>query len=114
MMPSVAFRIEYRDRSIVFSGDVSRSTPSFVALSKTCSLLVHDFALPERELPHGNLHAKPSMVGTLAQEAGAKTLVLSHFMPPIESELTSAVDLVKAKYDGKLEIANDLQTYEVD
>lgn len=112
MMPSVAFRVEYRGRSIVFSGDISRSTPSFVALSKGCSILVHDFALPERELPHGNLHAKPSTVGALAQEAGAEMLILSHFMPPIESELTSAVDLVKAKYDGKVEIATDLQTYE--
>jgi ribonuclease BN (tRNA processing enzyme) len=113
MMPSVAFRVEYGSRSIVFSGDVSRSTASFVTLCKGCSMLVHDFALPERELPHGNLHAKPSMVGALAREAGAKVLILSHFMPPIEPELASAVDLVKAKYDGRVEIANDLQTYEV-
>ena len=70
MMPSLAFRVEYGGRSIVFSGDVSRPTPALAALSERCSILIHDFALPERELPHGKLHAKPSMVGELARDAG--------------------------------------------
>lgn len=114
MMPSIAFRVEYGGRSIVFSGDVSRPTDALTALSKGCSMLVHDFALPERELPHGNLHAKPSMVGQLAREAGVKTLLLSHFMPPIENELEDAVELVRRSYSGRVELAGDLQTYEIE
>lgn len=113
MMPSIAFRVEHGGRSIVFSGDVSRPTPSLVELCKGCSMLVHDFALPERELPHGNLHAKPSMVGELARDAGTEALLLSHFMPPIESELASALELVRRTYRGKIELAADLQTYEL-
>lgn len=114
MMPSVAFRVEYGGRSIVFSGDVSRPTSALLALSQGCSMLVHDFALPERELPHGNLHAKPSMVGELARDAAAKTLLLSHFMPPIETELENALALVRRSYRGKIELASDLQTYEIE
>ena len=114
MMPSIAFRVECDGRAIVFSGDVSRPTSALIELSKGCSMLVHDFALPERELPHGNLHAKPSMVGELARDAGVKALVLSHFMPPIETELDSAVDLVRRSYDGRIELAGDLQTYEIE
>lgn len=114
MMPSIAFRVEYGGRSIAFSGDVSRPTSALVALTEGCSMLVHDFALPERELPHGNLHAKPSMVGELARDAGVKTLMLSHFMPPIETELNSALELVGSSYHGKIELANDLQTYEIE
>lgn len=114
MMPSLAFRVEYSGRSIVFSGDVSRPTSSLIALSEGCAMLVHDFALPERELPHGNLHAKPSMVGELARDAGVKALMLSHFMPPIETELDPAVDLVRRSYGGRIELAGDLQTYEVE
>jgi ribonuclease BN (tRNA processing enzyme) len=76
-------------------------------------MLIHDFALPERELPHGNLHAKPSVVGELAQDAGVKALILSHFMPPIESELGSAIDIVKRKYLGRIEVASDLKTYDI-
>jgi ribonuclease BN (tRNA processing enzyme) len=114
MMPSVAFRVNYHGRSIVFSGDVSGLTPSFTALARHCSILVHDFALPEREVPHGNLHAKPSTVGLTARESGAKTLLLSHFMPAIEPELATAVDIVRREYTGKIELAEDLRTYEIE
>jgi ribonuclease BN (tRNA processing enzyme) len=114
MMPSIAFRVEYGSRSIVFSGDISRPTSALIALSKGCSMLVQDFALPERELPHGNLHAKPSMVGELARDAGVRALLLSHFMPPIETELDAAVDLVRKSYDGRIELAGDLQTYQIE
>ena len=77
-------------------------------------MLIHDFALPERDLPHGNLHAKPSVVGGLAQESGVKALILSHFMPPIESELDAAVDLVRSRYSGRIELATDLRSYEIE
>jgi ribonuclease BN (tRNA processing enzyme) len=109
-MPSIAFRVDYSGRS----SDVSRPTSALLALSKGCSMLVHDFALPERELPHGNLHAKPSMVGELAHEADAKALVLSHFMPPIQSELDGAVALVRKSYGGRIKLADDLRTYEIE
>lgn len=114
MMPSVAFRVEYGDRSIVFSGDVSRPTPALTELSKGCSMLVHDFSLPERDVPSGNLHAKPSMVGELARDSGAKVLLLSHFMPLIEPELNGAIELVKRSYRGRVERAADLQSYEIE
>lgn len=114
MMPSIAFRVEYGGHSVVFSGDVSKPTPSLIELTAGCSMLVHDFALPERDVPHGNLHAKPSMVGELAHEAGARALMLSHFMPAIEAELDEAVDIVRRSYHGRIELASDLQTYQIE
>lgn len=113
MMPSVAFRIECDEESVVFSGDVSGSTAALIALTKNCSMLVHDFALPERDVPHGKLHAKPSAVGQTAQQSGVKILLLSHFMPTIEGELGEAVEIVRHEYSGRIELANDLETYEV-
>lgn len=113
MMPSVAFRVNYRGYSAVFSGDISGRTPTFLALARNCSLLVHDFALPEREVPHGNLHAKPSAVGSIARDSEAKALLLSHFMPAIETELDIAVDIVRQEYSGRIDLADDLRTYEI-
>jgi len=113
MMPSVAFRIECGEDSAVFSGDMSGSTPAFIALATNCSMLIHDFALPQRDVPHGKLHAKPSAVGQTAQQSAAKILLLSHFMPAIESELGEAIDIVRRAYSGKIEVANDLTTYEL-
>lgn len=111
MMPSVAFRIECGDESVVFSGDISGTDAAFVALAKNCSMLIHDFALPEREIPHGHLHAKPSAVGRTAQQSAAKMLLLSHFMAPIESELEEAIAIVRREYSGRIEVAGDLKTY---
>jgi ribonuclease BN (tRNA processing enzyme) len=114
MMPSVGYRINYRGRSVVFSGDISRPTAAFLRMASNCSLLVHDFALPQRDVPHGNLHAKPSVVGSVARESNAKVLLLSHFMPAIEPELNSAVEIVRRDYHGRIEIAEDLRTYGIE
>jgi ribonuclease BN (tRNA processing enzyme) len=111
MMPSVAFRIDCGEESIVFSGDTSASTLELISLAKDCSLLVHDFALPERDVPSGNLHAKPSAVGRTARLSGTKLLLLSHFMPAIEDELAESVDIVRREYAGKIDLAKDLATY---
>ncbi len=113
MMPSLAFRVDCGGDSVVFSGDISGSTASFVALAKDCSLLVHDFALPERDVPHGNLHAKPSAIGYTAQQSGVKRLLLSHLMPPIESELEQSMAIVRREFGGPIEVARDLKVYEI-
>jgi ribonuclease BN (tRNA processing enzyme) len=113
MMPAVGFRIDCGEDSIVFSGDVSASTAALISLAKNCSLLVHDFALPERDVPNGHLHAKPSAVGRTAQKSGARKLLLSHFMPAIEDDLAECVEIVRREYRGEIELAKDLGTYQV-
>jgi len=113
MMPAVAFRIECGGQSVVFSGDISGSTAAQIALAENCSMLIHDFALPERDVPHGHLHAKPSGVGKTAAESGAQMLLLSHFMPAIDGELGEAIEIVRRYYRGRIEVAHDLETYEV-
>ena len=113
MMPAVSFRIDCAEESVVFSGDTSASTIELITLAKDCSLLVHDFALPERDVPHGKLHAKPSAVGRTARRSGSKALLLSHSMPAIEGELLESVEIVKQEFDGRIELAQDLRTYQV-
>jgi ribonuclease BN (tRNA processing enzyme) len=113
MMPAVAFRIECAEESVVFSGDISGSTEALIELAKNCSMLIHDCALPERDVPHGKLHAKPSAIGQTAQQSGAKILLLSHFMPAIEDEIGEAVDIIRREYSGRIEAATDLKTYEL-
>jgi ribonuclease BN (tRNA processing enzyme) len=91
MMPSVGYRINYRRRSVVFSGDISRPTTAFLRMASNCSLLVHDVALPQ-----------PSVVALVARKSNAKALLLSHFMPAIRD------------YHGRIELADDLSTYEIE
>lgn len=113
MMPSVAFRVDCDAESVVFSGDISASTASFIALAKNCSMLVHDFALPEGDQPHGKLHAKPSAVGYTAKQSGARKLLLSHLMRPMESEVAQSLTIVRSEYDGPIEVATDFKAYQI-
>jgi ribonuclease BN (tRNA processing enzyme) len=113
MMPSVAYRVDCGTESVVFSGDISTSTASFIALAKDCSLLVHDFALPEGDVPNGKLHAKPSPVSYTAQRSGAKRLLLTHVMPRMESALEPSLAVVRSEYSGPVEVARDLETYQI-
>jgi len=113
MMPSVAFRVDCGAESVVFSGDISASTASFIALAKNCSMLVHDFALPEGDVPNGTLHAKPSAVGYTARKSAAKRLLLSHLMPLMESELAQSLAIVRSEYNGPIEVASDLKAYQI-
>jgi ribonuclease BN (tRNA processing enzyme) len=113
-MPAISVRVSRGEASVVLTGDVSESTPALVSLAQGCSLLVHDMALPEGDLPHGHLHAKPSHVAQTAAGAGAKQLVLSHFMPPILSELEETVAQIRKVYRGDVSLAHDLATYPVE
>lgn len=113
MMPSVAYRITCGERSIAFSGDVQNASPALASLARDVDLLIHDLALPERDVPHGNLHAKPSAVGAVARDASVRALLVSHFMPQIEPELASAVRIVRDVYSGPVFVAEDLASYDV-
>lgn len=108
MMPSVAYRVDHDGRSIVFSGDIQSGYGPLVDLASDCDVLVHDFALPEREVAHGHLHAKPSEVARVAALARPRRLVLAHVMPELEDELDDALEYVRATYDGDVIIARDL------
>lgn len=112
-MPAIAVRIARGESSVVLTGDVSGSTPELIELAKGSGLLVHDMALPERDVPHGEWHAKPSQVGKTASGSGTRHLVLTHFMPAIEQELDQAVDRIRAEYAGPISLARDLATYAV-
>lgn len=109
MMPTVAFRLDLEGGpSVVFSGDVQEPYTPLVELARGCDLLVCDFALPEREVAHGHLHAKPSGVGRMAKDAGCRKLLLTHVMPELEDDIPGALTLVRESYHGDLVVADDL------
>lgn len=114
MMPSVAYRVDYAGRSVVFGGDVEGADAGLAEFARGSDVLVHDMALPEREVEHGHLHAKPSEVGRVARDAGCGLLLLTHFMPEIEDDLDEAVAGARAAYRGELLLAEDLITVVAD
>jgi ribonuclease BN (tRNA processing enzyme) len=118
-----AYRFDTRDRSIVFSGDTTFA-PSLVTLAKGADVLVHEILYPPgvdrllAKVPNAatlrkhliDSHTVPEDVGRVAAQAGVKTLVLSHFVPGDDPEVTDAMwtEGVRKHFDGTIVVGKDL------
>jgi ribonuclease BN (tRNA processing enzyme) len=126
--PALAYRFDFKDRSIAFSGDTAPSD-AVAQLAKGADVLVYEaMYVPALEqfvknqiaagqpvkldafMAHMNAdHTPVETVGRIAQEAGVKTLVLSHLTPPIDSLSDDAWRAAAAKYfKGEIIVGKDL------
>ena len=103
-LPTLAYRVQTRDVSIVFSSDQTGTNPRFVEFAKGANVLIMHLAIAAGET--SPLHASPSVVGRVAQEAGVGRLILSHIG---QFKLDAAIAELKNFYTGPLTVAADLQ-----
>lgn len=119
---SYALRFDTRDRSIVFSGDTTKSD-AVVALARGADVLVHEVIYVPgvdalvRRVPNAPTmrehllasHTTTEDVGRVAAAAGVKTLVLSHFVPGDDPSITDAMwlDGVRKHFDGRVVVGRD-------
>jgi len=118
------YRFDMPDRSIVFSGDTTRSD-SLAKLAHNADVLVHealyDEAAVERlvasvpnatDLKRSILahHTTAEDVGRVAAAAGVRMLVLSHLIPAEDPEVTEEMWISAARrhFDGRIVVAKDL------
>lgn len=125
--PAFGYRIDYKGRSAVLSGDTVYS-PSFVAASKGADLMLHEALnkgmmaalskkLGERGQPNTsqimtdiqNYHASPEDAARSAKEAGVQALVLYHLVPAPPARLIEPLFLGQAPklFGGTLKLAQD-------
>jgi ribonuclease BN (tRNA processing enzyme) len=108
-VPALAYRVEYGGRSLVFSGDQNGDDAQFVDFARGADLLVMAHAVPEDTGPvAARLHALPSEIGTIAQGAGVKHLVLSHLMRRSEQTLDQSLGIIRSHYPGSITVAEDM------
>lgn len=117
---AVGYRIEYAQRSIVISGDTSRSS-SLTRAAQGADLLVHeaislrlDAIMQDAARASGrdnvgvifhdilDYHTSPEDAGAVAQEAGVGALALTHFLPqtPLPGLTSTFVRDAKRTFDG--------------
>lgn len=120
VFPAYAFRFDTDYGSVVFSGDTAKE-PNVIRLAKNTDILVHEVidtawfrsvGAPEALIMHlEESHTKVEEIGGLAQEAGARTLALSHIVPGDTSIVTDASWRKRARrgYDGRLVVGRDQQ-----
>jgi ribonuclease BN (tRNA processing enzyme) len=118
-----AYRFDGPDRSIVISGDTNRSA-NLVKLAQGADVLVHEaLYLPAVDrlvarVPNAatlkkhliDSHTTAEDCGRVAQEAGVKALVLSHFVPPDDPEVTPQmwIDAARQHFKGEIIAGRDL------
>ena len=102
--PSIAYRINYKNQSITFAGDMDASAiPNLVQLAKNTDLLVVHAAVLD---PPGSpeilytLHTPPRKLGEAAQAANAKHLVLSHIPGQVENNEPQVLRSLRQSYKG--------------
>ncbi len=125
--PAVGYRIRYKDRSVVISGDTSKSA-AVARESQGVDLLVHEALSPQllalleqglaragrknlAQIMHDvlNYHTTPEEAAEIAQAAGVKALVFNHIVPPLPLSALEPVFLQRAGqiYAGPLRIGAD-------
>jgi ribonuclease BN (tRNA processing enzyme) len=124
--PAYAYRFDFPDKSVVFSGDTS-FVPELADFAKGADILVHEAidnrmivvevenqiragypVSKERFLKHMYAdHTPAEDVGRIAQAAGVKTLVLSHVGPSQGVEDSEWIGLVRKHYAGRVVVGHD-------
>lgn len=129
--PALGYRVEYRGKSVVVSGDTVAS-PRVAAAAEGTDLLIHEAVnvrmmenaiVALRELgdevtarqAEGVIayHADTIGVARIAQQAGAKKLVLSHVIPDTPNPLLDRLFVrgMSEHYDGPIVVAEDGQHF---
>ena len=103
-IPTLAYRIQTRDASIVFSSDQTGTNPRFVDFARGANVLVMHLAIAAGAT--SSLHAPPAVVGRVAQEAGVGRLIVSHIG---HFDLDVAIIDLKKFYTGPLTVGADLR-----
>ncbi len=111
---TLGYRVDYRGRSAVFSGDTAPSD-ELVKHAQGVDLLVHETQVPsagdskEAKLANVSLlvHTSPAQAARIFADTKPRLAVYSHIIPPETSaqDLTTAT---RAGYGGPLAVAHDL------
>jgi ribonuclease BN (tRNA processing enzyme) len=119
VVPAFGYRFDTADRSIVISGDTTPSE-NLIKLAQGADVLVHEAmnvqavermrippALKRSILSH---HTSAEDAGRIAQSAGVKLLVLSHFVPPDDDTITDLmwIDAARTHFGGTVIVGKDL------
>ncbi|MDX2045072.1 MAG: MBL fold metallo-hydrolase [Acidobacteriota bacterium] len=125
--PAYGYRLDYKGRSVVISGDTAKSA-NLAKHAAGADLLIHDvLAKDVMTMAAGNAersgdkrraklvrdiltyHASPTEAAEIANEAKVETLVFTHMVPPLNPPVTEQMFLrgIADIFKGKVVLAKD-------
>lgn len=111
-VPSIAYRVDYKGKSVAFSSDQNGSNSEFSKFVQDVNVLIAHMGREDMTGMIANLHVKPSVLGRLASDANVKKVVVSHIAYP--DVLDENLRYLTAKYTGDVSIASDMMCIRVD
>jgi ribonuclease Z len=124
--PAYGYRIDYKGRAVVISGD-TRYDENLIKAAKGADLVIHEVALASAALLASSEqfrrivghHTTPEEAGTVFAKVNPKLAVYTHLVmlsaPGIpEESLASLIDRTRTTYQGPLVIGEDLMSFVVD
>lgn len=122
-VPALAYRIEYKGKSLVFTGDANSQTDNIPDLAMGANLLIYDTAIMDN-IPDAKknpkdkvfyaLHTTPSRIGQVAAKTRVGKLVLGHITPITGPRLPQVIKIIQGKgYKGEIEAAADLKVINI-
>lgn len=125
--PAYGYRISYKGRSVMVSGDTA-ATPAIAQAAKGADVLVHEALQPRlvaaitRGLASSGqsrtaqitrdiltYHASPEQAASAAAQAGVRMLMLTHIVPQVPNRFFEAAFLgdAPARFSGPIRMARD-------
>ncbi len=104
---SLAIRLEYNNKSFVYSGDTGYCE-EIIELAENADLLIVECA-NSKEL-YVEHHLSPKDIALISERAKVKRIVLSHFYPHSEEV---DLNIIKEKFKGEVILAEDLMEIKI-
>jgi ribonuclease BN (tRNA processing enzyme) len=109
--PAIIYRIDYKGRSVVFTGDIDpMGLETLRRIADQCDLLVFNTVILD---PPGSpailyfLHTPPKKIGEVAAAAHVGALLLTHLNPAIDEAHDAVLASIRRSYDGPVTFAED-------
>jgi ribonuclease Z len=118
-VPSYGFRVEYKDHSLVISGDTC-SSENLVKYSENADLLIHEVAAAplEEDVPEGiemvlRHHTLPEECGRIFSKIRPRLAVYHHILQFLGVSLDEIMDRTSEVYDGLVVVGEDMMQIEI-
>ncbi len=109
--PAVIYRVDYKGKSITFSGDIDpQGHADLLRIAAGTQLLVFNSVVLD---PPGSppvlytLHTTPKDIGQIAKSLRAGQLLLSHLSPPLDQAREAVTLSIRQNYSGPILFAQD-------
>lgn len=109
--PAVAYRIEYENKSVTFSGDIDpQGLENLTQLATNTDLLVFNCAVLDPPGSPAELytrHSPPKRIGEVAKASGARHLILTHIPPLVDKARSKVSSSIQAADPETVQFAED-------